>query len=161
MAFPQNPSSFDDYGSVKQDYIGVVDPTFDRSADEVNQCFSDCAAMTGTAVLASCSIGNTGSGPFIVATSSFALWGNTPDVVPTITSIGAGEFNVTFPASTVDEFGNSNATNISKGWANLSGSFGFCQVIALTPNSVKVKLANTSGASNALTGTIVNLFVAR
>jgi hypothetical protein len=156
--FPQQPAALDSYGGPKQDEFGVTNPIFQRSADEVNAAFKDAAAMTQTSIQARVSLNDTGTGRFVV--SHRALWGDTALVIPTVTSVSAGVFNVVFPTTIVDALGQTIIVNLNAAFGNIQGStFGFINVAKLTPNSVQVRLASTAGTANALTNSIIDIFV--
>ncbi len=157
MTFPTNPLSFDSLGGAKTDYVAIVDPQTDRSADEVNAAFCSLAEMTNTTPQAivqwTCSA--TGS---IVPTFHRALWGSTLAVIPTVTNVSAGVYTVTFPASFVDGLGNTVPVNLKAGVSSLNGTAaGFHNATLASVNSFTFRTFSTAGSANTMSGSLAQL----
>lgn len=157
MSFPTEPLTLDNLGGAKDDWIDVVDPRYDRSSAEVNTAFNAVAMTSRTCIQARVKFRNDGSGFFTV--SHQALWGDSLAYEPTYTNAATGEIVVSFPASVTDDMGNVVEVNINEGWASLEDTWGFCSVQRVAANSVKVKLANTSGSASQFLTHNINLWV--
>src|SRR4051812_11244544 len=104
-----NSASYSTYGGEKTDYQPVEDPTTDRSADEVDEALADTSAMTRMIPRAFVTFQTNGTTCTVVAHD--AVWGNDVSVAPTVTRIGLGAYDVTWPTTVTDARGNVRAVN--------------------------------------------------
>jgi hypothetical protein len=99
-----NVASSASYGGAKNDYSAVSDSTTDRAAAAVNPAYGDIAAMTHTAFRAwiRLTLYSSGAAPTIVAHDE--VWNNSGgNAAPSVARLSAGSFQVTYPATVVDE----------------------------------------------------------
>lgn len=141
--------SFETYGGTKLDFIDVVDPTTDRSAEEVNAAFASGSMMTRTAVRAIVSFAADGlDGYNNDVYDHEAVWGNTLDLIPTVYHNSTGFWTITWPATVDDPLGEEHSVNFKWGWAQYaSGTFGVVQVLITSPNVCQVFLFDAAGNS--------------
>lgn len=160
--WPTRPISYDELGGEKSDYLDVVDPTTDRSSEEVNTAFLATSMMSNTMVQAVCSFSGTGVGP-IVPFFHRALWGSTISVIPTITVPSTGRFKVTFPEDFVDEQGDTVDVNLHAAWVSFNGLDWNNKPLAASarpdgPNAFVVAVTDYTGSLTHATGSVINVF---
>lgn len=164
MSYPNTASSLAGYGGALVDYgaIGVVDPTTDRSAANVNQAFADVAAMTHTSGRAWVRfLGHATLPSLALSDASDAAWGNSAPVLPVVTKGGTGIYVVTWPTTITDELGNSQSVVLRTADASVEGSTPYWtpQCSMTSANVVTVYTFNTSAAANDLAGVTIFLQV--
>lgn len=163
--FPSQPISFDQVGGVKVDYVAVVDPSTDRSADEMNLAFDTTAMMSEMIPQARVQFtSGTLTDPWVL--SHRALWGSSISVVPILSHSLPGVYTVTWPA-TVDTGLATTAVNFSEG----SGCFasgskagggtacGFVNVDLASANVATIYTFNSSGVASDMSGSKINIKV--
>lgn len=154
-----NSDSFDTYGGSKSDFTTVVDPTTDRSAAEVNAAFASVASMTRTVTRAYLQFTGA-STSFVVPNYHNSNWGSSLSVIPIIQRSTTGVFDITFPATVVDELGATQALNLTMGWGNIEGdTLAFIQVTKVTSNVFRVNLYDNTLAASDLVGYLIDVAV--
>ena len=154
--FPTNPASYDQFGGPKEDAVPVVDPTTDRSSDEVNPAFQAIAQMTQTTPQAIVQWTASASSS-VVPSFHRALWGSSLAVIPTVTNVSAGVWTVTFPASFTDELGNSVPVNLKAAIASYGATAGFISAQLASANSFTVRTVSLAGTANTMSGSMLQV----
>jgi hypothetical protein len=151
------------YGGALQNYSAVVDPTTDEDADSRNTYAGNVAMMTHTIVRAirsftgdSASPGDPGSGLI-----HDAVWGNDPGDKSSVANAGTGIYDLTWPATVLDELGNSHSIDFRRAWAQVEqsdGTFRAAHAKVTGPNTVRVY--TYSGTTlNDLSTQVITVFV--
>lgn len=151
--------SYDSVGGDKADYgdIGAVDPSTDRIASEMNMALSAIAMSTRTIPRGYVRFTTAATTGGLVLVDWNATWKGESPTAPVLVRSSGGVFTATFPASVVDEQGNSHSTNILNATGNIEGTtFGFINV-SFSSNVITIRIANTAGSANDLVGTTVGV----
>ena len=161
--FPSRPLSSDELGGAKVDSLAVVDPTTDRSAEEVNTAFQSVAQMSQTTCMAMCQFSASNVSP-IVPFFHRGLYGSSLAVIPTITVPATGSVLVTFPAQFTDDMGRVVDVNMHMGAAQFEGLDAsnrprFVTVTPQSPNSFLLRFHDYTGTATFASGSVVNLRV--
>ena len=139
--------SYDEAGGTKEDYIPVVDPTTDRSADEVNSVFYVATAMSNTNVNAALTVqGGFAVGP-VVPVSHRASWGSSPTLAPVVNCIQTGVLEITWPSSILNGVGQNCVVNFQRALAAFSSpnEWGFVSAVVQNSNQIIVYCRNQAG----------------
>lgn len=140
--------TYSDVGGEKVDYAPIVDPTTDRSSDEVNTVFAASAQMSRTALrfYARFSTNNVGDGYLAEANSWDAVWKGKTGTNPIIANTATGTYTVTLPETILDERNNVQTVSFICGWANFEGdSLLIPQVSVTAGNVLTIHFFNSSG----------------
>lgn len=161
MSLP-NKASLNDYGGILSDAVPVEDSTIEISADSLNACRNDVAAMTNTVPILIFQYAGASTNPVITSSSTWtagvdSVWGNAPANNPTFVRNSAGVYTVTLPTSVNDSLGNSILVNIRavSGTiiSNPTPGHILCQVTSSTTFTIKQFTA--SGSANDLVGSLI------
>lgn len=148
--------SLNSYGGALNNYAPVEDPTTDRDANAANKAYASTAAMTQTTTRAWARLvcaASTGALALATTNPNDGLWPNINANLPTLLRNGTGDFTLTWPVTVLDSMGVSHSLNFRAARVMIEGTlFGFANAEAETANSIRVRLANASGAPNDFTG---------
>lgn len=108
--------SFDTYGGEKRDYIALVNPASDRTADQINSAFYDLAMIARIAPKFIVEV--SGSGGLIDYNG--CVVSKIPFVEPTVTLLSAGTYSIAFPERIPNAFG--EMVDFTYQFATCSGS---------------------------------------
>lgn len=159
-----NKNSYSELGGELTDYSPVTDPQTDLSADASNEARADTAAMTRTAIRAWVTLSCATDVITISNTDYDAVYGIALIYKPTVTYIGVGIYEITFPETVLDARNVSQTINFNSGWANVDIEQGLNPLVAtvqkISANVFRVYLINvaTGALANAVSGRI-NVFV--
>lgn len=155
MSLLPDSSSFTDFGGNKLDYTAPVDPTYDRSAAEVNGVFCNVAEMSRSVSRGFVRFVG-GSSPTL--SSWDANWKGATATLPIVAHSSTGVYTITFPSTVSDESGSASHTvNIRCVKGGLEGTtFGFVNSSA-SANVITVDTAKISGgfAADDLSGVTI------
>ena len=142
------------YGGALQNYQGqaVVNPLTDRDAAAANEAYTDCAAMTHTAIRTWTRFTAAASTGALVLVTHDALWGNAAPVTPTLARSALGVFTVTYPATITDELGHTKTPNLRAAWgqARVTSIHYDVDVTPTAPNVLTVRVFAGGSASDAV-----------
>lgn len=140
--------SFSTYGGFKFDFIAVVDPTTDRSADEMNAALASLSMLTRTPVKAMVQFDGYAGTPTVAFHE--AIWGNTSDLKPTVTRNSAGNYTITWPSTVIDPLNVTQTVILKSGWANVeAGAGAFFVGVTIVGNNSATLITRNSGGSAA------------
>lgn len=142
---------FSTYGGAKQNYAPVEDPTTDRDAADINKALCTVAALTQTATRCWARMvcaATTAGLALATSNSNDGLWPNIFANKPTLVRNGTGDFTLTWPATVLDENGDTHSLNFRAASVSLESGFGFTNAYVSAPNAVRVRLADTTGAAS-------------
>jgi hypothetical protein len=133
--------------------LAVVDPTTDQSAAAASVALNDTAQMTHTADRAWVRF-TAGASPAVLATNGHdAMWGSLSGVKPVPVKTATGTWTLTWPATVVDQLGNTHTVNLRKARAFVEGSvLKFVQCVRTSPNVITVYGFTTAFAADDLAG---------
>lgn len=144
------------FGAPYSNYgVDPVDPTTDLSAALFNKMAADVAMMSR--MVRRCEVAFVGAASAPTVSSFEALWKAATVTSPTTARTGSGVFTFTFPASVLDELGETHVLNLTsaKAWAEGATAY-HCQASA-TGAVITVNVFDMAGAANDAVGATIRV----
>lgn len=149
------------YGGPKQDDRPVENPLTDESAADINKMKASVAGMTQTAERAIRRfVGHATTPPDAASNAHFSVWGNTPDLKPPVTKGGTGVYDITYPATVLDELGEEHTVNLVDGKWSVNGTVPYtCTLTITAPNIARLRVFDMAGVANDAVGATIAVFL--
>lgn len=162
MALPDQATGADNYGTPYQNERPVEDPTTEPDAGAINEALVDTAACTRMICRARVTFTGltyTSGSQSITVDNHNAVWGSSDGVKPTIVQTAAGIYVVTWPATVVDELGDTHTLNMIMPLEpmTIDATLSRVKVTAFTANTLSLKAFNAAGSANSLNGIPIKL----
>lgn len=138
----------------------VKNPSSEWDASYAKKLGADVAQMTRPLCRAHFNFTTSGSNGARTARDVYTLWGNGASFAPTITRTGTGVYTIVWPASFVDDQGNTETLSFTKATSSLSSStvVGFAQIVGSGASWTLYGLTTAAAASDLTAGTQLDVW---
>ena len=155
-----NPSDIQTYGGEKTDADPVEDPTTDLAASDWNQLINDAAQMTRTAAKVILQFPTISTETNTTPSATKTQWGSGASYYPTtVARSGTGAYTITYPASFVNELGDTETVSFWEATGSVSSATVYGHVQCTASGAViTLKVFDAAGAAVDVTnGTTITV----